>query len=139
MSRRTHRIARYVIASDDGLSAAYRNQRGHHADQRTFAAPLDQANEDLTIGDIERDAFDCFEIAIALTMFSTAMPHFSALRGLHVSSRHQFAFEYRLRRSFQYIAHTGLSMSSLSLTVLMSRLRRSHLAGFAKSASADFA
>ena len=60
-------FARDIMACDDGLPAGDRNQRRHHADERAFASAIwPQQAEDFSVGDLERDAFDRFEIAVAL-------------------------------------------------------------------------
>src|ERR1700733_11550416 len=56
-----------VMAPNDGLSASHRNEGGHHADEGALARAVGpQQPENLPLGDLEGDALDGFEIAVAL-------------------------------------------------------------------------
>ena len=60
-------FARDVMTSDDGLPAGDRDQRRHHADERALAGAIwPQQAEDFSVGDLEGNAADRFEISVAL-------------------------------------------------------------------------
>lgn len=67
MMRRTASGSRDVVAVDDGFAFSDGDQRGHHADESAFAGAVGtEEAEDLAVGDIEGDAFNGLEVAVAL-------------------------------------------------------------------------
>ena len=61
------RIFGHVMASNKGMAAGERNQRGHHTDERAFARAVGaEQTEDFAIGHGKADILDRFKRAVAL-------------------------------------------------------------------------